>query len=287
VAGFVKLFGSIVHSTIWREPHPVRLVWITMLALSDRRGIVEASLPGLADAARVTLEECEDALKRLSAPDRYSRSSEHEGRRIAPVDGGWALLNHGRYRDRLMSEERQEKSRKGTRERVRRHREKQHVTRYEDPDPRSQIPEADPNAEAESRAAPPPAPARTLDFTESDDESLIPLDLVARADARGVFSDMLSGMPGVTVEQLRDKAREFVSFWTIGAGTGKKRRLWMRKLREDLRRAWREGKLRPPGILEHEARDGSGPDWQIPDEQRRRIEEFKRRKEANAGSGNT
>jgi len=57
-AGYTKLFSSIVHSTVWRESNHVRLVWVTLLALCDRDGRVEASVPGLADAARVTVPEC-------------------------------------------------------------------------------------------------------------------------------------------------------------------------------------------------------------------------------------
>jgi hypothetical protein len=117
---YTKLFSSLVHSTIWREADHVRLVWITMLAISDQDGIVEASIPGLADSARVSLAQCEDALKRLQLPDSYSRSVEHEGRRIAPVEGGWELLNHARYRDKQSPDERRAKAA----ERQRRHRER-------------------------------------------------------------------------------------------------------------------------------------------------------------------
>ena len=31
---FVKLYGSIIHSSIWSEPDHVRIVWLTMLAMS-------------------------------------------------------------------------------------------------------------------------------------------------------------------------------------------------------------------------------------------------------------
>ena len=95
---FTKLFSSITESTIWSEDHPTRLTWITMLAMADRRGRVWASIPGLANRARVTLEEVEAALQKLLSSDKYSRTSEFEGRRIEPIDGGWRLLNHEKYR---------------------------------------------------------------------------------------------------------------------------------------------------------------------------------------------
>lgn len=95
---FTKLFSSITASTIWAEPDHTRLVWITMLAMADQHGRVWASIPGLSNMARVTIEKCEEALVALGSPDKYSRTKEHEGRRVEEIDGGWRLLNHGKYR---------------------------------------------------------------------------------------------------------------------------------------------------------------------------------------------
>jgi hypothetical protein len=89
-----------------------------------------------------------------------------------------------------------------------------------------------------------------------DAETVIPMNIVAQAEERGVLSDMLEHMPGVTREQLEEKAREFVTYWTIGAGAGKRRRNWMARLREDLRRAFHENRLKAPGFIEHAERSG-------------------------------
>ena len=126
-SGYTKLFGSIVASTIWREDDKTRIVWITLLALSDKDGYVAGSIPGLADLARVTIPECEQALEKLQRPDRYSRSPEHDGRRVEVVDGGWLVLNRAKYRDMGWQEDRRERDRV----RQQRHRERQrdcHVT---------------------------------------------------------------------------------------------------------------------------------------------------------------
>lgn len=96
---WTKLFSGILQSTVWQEPMPTKIVWITMLALKDSEGRVEASIPGLAHVAGVALEECEKALERFLSPDPYSRSKEHEGRRIREIEGGWQVLNHFKYRD--------------------------------------------------------------------------------------------------------------------------------------------------------------------------------------------
>lgn len=106
--GYTKLFSSIVASTIWREDDKTRLVWITMLAMKDERHRVEASVPGLADMARVSITECEAALKKLASPDKWSRNQDHEGRRIEKCDGGWAILNGEYYREKMSEDERRE-----------------------------------------------------------------------------------------------------------------------------------------------------------------------------------
>jgi hypothetical protein len=95
---FTKLFSSITESTIWSESSDVRLVWITMLAMADRRGRVWASVPGLANRARVPLADCREALAKFLGPDPDSRTQAFEGRRIEVIDGGWRLLNYEKYR---------------------------------------------------------------------------------------------------------------------------------------------------------------------------------------------
>ncbi len=99
MTGFTKLFSTIIHSTIWREDMHIKVVWITMLAMADRNGRIWASLPGLADAARVSIEQCEDAIVRLSSPDKYSRTKADGGRRIREIEGGWELCNYMKYRE--------------------------------------------------------------------------------------------------------------------------------------------------------------------------------------------
>lgn len=111
MAGYTKLFNSILDSTIWQESSETRLLWITMLAMSDKSGEVLASIPGLAKRAGITIQECETGLSVLLSPDPYSRTPEHEGRRIAIIDGGWRLLNHGKYRALLSADERREYNR--------------------------------------------------------------------------------------------------------------------------------------------------------------------------------
>jgi hypothetical protein len=105
VAGWAKLFGSIVTSSVWTEDDATLRVWIAMLATADSEGIVEGSVPGFASLARVSVEQMENALEKLTAPDPYSRTPDHEGRRLEVVEGGWLILNYAKYRQQAQAKE--------------------------------------------------------------------------------------------------------------------------------------------------------------------------------------
>ena len=109
MSGYTKAFRSLLTSSVWGEPDTTRIVWITLMLEADQDGIVEASVPGLARLAVVSREACETALATFLAPDPDSRTKEHEGRRIAAVDGGWVLLNHPKYRSKSSPDERRAK----------------------------------------------------------------------------------------------------------------------------------------------------------------------------------
>jgi hypothetical protein len=118
MANYTKLFNSIVTSTIWTEDDKTRIVWITMLAICDQNGEVQASIPGLARLSGVSVADAEMAIGKLLSPDKHSRTPDNEGRRIVPIDGGWELLNHAKYRRMASLEDRKE----ATAKRVKRHR---------------------------------------------------------------------------------------------------------------------------------------------------------------------
>jgi hypothetical protein len=155
MAGFTKLCSTIITSSIWSEDHATRIVWVTMLALADADGQVDASLPGLARAANVTLQECEIAVKKFSEPDPYSRTTDYEGRRLCAVDGGWLLLNYAKYRQTRDPVARKEQNR----EAAQKHRDKiAEISRRQPPSaavsqdqPLSAHAEADAEAEKEER----------------------------------------------------------------------------------------------------------------------------------------
>lgn len=97
--GFTKLYSTILDSSVWGESKDVKLLWVTMLAMTKQHGKVTASVGGLARRAGLTREECEAALAVLEAPDPDDSSGVDEGRRVRRVEGGWIVTNHKRYRD--------------------------------------------------------------------------------------------------------------------------------------------------------------------------------------------
>lgn len=97
--GFTLLWQKILNSSLWvKESKETRLVWITILAMKDKAGKVYASVVGLADRAKVTPEECREALIVLLSPDLEDTSKVEEGRRIREIPGGWEVVNHDLYR---------------------------------------------------------------------------------------------------------------------------------------------------------------------------------------------
>ncbi len=97
--GFALLWGKILHSSIWiNESKETRLVWITMLAMKNSKGEIFSSTVGLADAAKVSKDECLMALKVFLSPDADDTSGVDEGRRIRIIPGGWQIVNHDLYR---------------------------------------------------------------------------------------------------------------------------------------------------------------------------------------------
>jgi hypothetical protein len=76
----------------------------------------------------VSIEQCETALHSFLSPDRYSRTKDHEGRRIKEVDGGWLLLNYVKYRELMSAEDVRERAAIRQQEWRKRHPKSQQVT---------------------------------------------------------------------------------------------------------------------------------------------------------------
>lgn len=123
---FAKIFTQIFDSSI-AEDYQVRLVFEDMLKLADVDGVVDMTPEAISRRTNVPLELVRKGIAELEKPDPRSRSSEHEGRRLAKLDGhrdwGWIITNYRRYRDIASEEQRRAK----TRERVKKFRDSKEV----------------------------------------------------------------------------------------------------------------------------------------------------------------
>lgn len=116
-----KLFTKILDSSIWLESTPTRIVWLTLIAAMDEQGYAQfAAVKNVAHRARVTVEEADEALRVLEAPDLDSSNPDNEGRRIERVPGGWIVLNAEKHRQLVTSLVNKEQNRI----RVQRHRDR-------------------------------------------------------------------------------------------------------------------------------------------------------------------
>lgn len=181
---FVKIYGTILDSSIWGEPAPTVKVWITMLAMADMNGFVEASMGGLCRRSAVTPDECIEAVRVLEAPDPDSKNPDHEGRRIERVERGWVILNHKLYRDMRTD------AQIAGAERVRRHRERNaeplHVTDVT----------AEAEVDVDTETTPPPlAHAHAQSPTGSSAQALVS---IVPAEFRQDMEFLLTVVPSVT-----------------------------------------------------------------------------------------
>jgi hypothetical protein len=272
---YTKLFSSILRSSIWLEDDQTVRVWVAMLALADRAGYVGASVGGLAAQARVPRDAAERAIEKFLAPDQDSRSKDFEGRRIEVADRGWILLNYERFRDMRDEEARKEYERKRKAEQ----RAKAKGSVPDSPEMSRTVPacheksaQAEAEAEAEASAERISSPssqdlnplrnenaltrARGADFHDSEHECPCPLNLMEKARERGVLSQLARDFDREP-EWVDWVAHEFVTYWTIGKGSGRSRKHWMTKLRDWARDKHGKGEGPAPGAIAHQQRQAS------------------------------
>lgn len=123
--GFVKLYGTVLESSLWDEDPLVRLTFLTMLVMADVDGFVEAVDTGVARRANLPVEDVIEALRKLEEPDERSKNPAEDGKRIIRVERGWKITNYKWYRE-FRTEEQQLAA-----DRQRRHRSKPRVAESE------------------------------------------------------------------------------------------------------------------------------------------------------------
>jgi hypothetical protein len=148
--GYTKLHAKIVHSSIWSEPHHVRLLWITMLAVADAAGNIEASVGGLSHLARITKAEAVDALAALKGPDDDSTDGSN-GERVTELSPGiYHIINHKHYRDRQTRRQALDAERKRVSRATHTEGKKQHIHKTQTQSPRMSVDKADKSASSDT-----------------------------------------------------------------------------------------------------------------------------------------
>jgi hypothetical protein len=98
---FAKIFHQIFDSSI-AEDYVVRHVFMDLLVLCDRDGVVDMTIQAIARRTNTPGEIIRHGIEELSKPDRESRSAKEDGRRLVPIDShrdwGWQIVNYQHYR---------------------------------------------------------------------------------------------------------------------------------------------------------------------------------------------
>ena len=104
---FFPIDREILTSSIWTDASPEALkVWMYLLfSANPRNGIVRATVPAIAQHNGLTVNQIEEILTWLEGVDRYSRTSDNDGRRIERTPDGIRLITYLKHRDRDYSTE--------------------------------------------------------------------------------------------------------------------------------------------------------------------------------------
>jgi len=88
---------------------------------------------------------------------------------------------------------------------------------------------------------------------------MCPPDLADRLESNGTLRRLAEQLPA-PLESVRDCVRAFVATWTIGKLAGQRRSGWAGRARQWVIDQNAQGKLRPPGAIEHDRNGGrEGP----------------------------
>jgi hypothetical protein len=106
-----KLFESMYDGTLYGQWQGI-VTLQQLVILADEDGIVDMTPPALAARTSIPLEIIKAGIKQLEEADEYSRSPDHDGRRIVLIDPdrpwGWRIVNYAKYRDMRDREQRKE-----------------------------------------------------------------------------------------------------------------------------------------------------------------------------------
>lgn len=101
--GYTPAFDSIYTGSLYGR-WPAAAVWASLLPLMDAQGRIDMSLQAIAGMTGWPLDLLTQGVQQLTEPDEASRTPDHDGRRLLPIDParpwGWIAVNHGKYREK-------------------------------------------------------------------------------------------------------------------------------------------------------------------------------------------
>lgn len=103
MSSYTPVFNSVFDGTMCGK-WPTLPVWLTLLPLADRHGRIDMTLQAISARSGWPIDLLRQAIDELMQPDPDSRSSDHEGRRLIPLDNsrnwGWIVVNHAKYAEK-------------------------------------------------------------------------------------------------------------------------------------------------------------------------------------------
>lgn len=108
---YTKIFKQMYDGTLVGSNHWHTLVTFQqMLILADPEGVVDMTPEAMSRTTGIPVDVLRSGIAELMKPDTNSRTPDHEGRRIIPLDDhrdwGWSITNFTHYRDMVDNETR-------------------------------------------------------------------------------------------------------------------------------------------------------------------------------------
>lgn len=111
---YVKLYPSLWDGSMASDSFDLWALWVFLLAHADVDGFIEMTPEVISRRSGIPPDLVTAGLARLEAPDPRSRSRDHDGRRLEPIDDrgwGWRVVNYTAYRNLKDDDQRRRQNR--------------------------------------------------------------------------------------------------------------------------------------------------------------------------------
>lgn len=109
-----KIFSSMYDGSLYGQWQAI-VTFQQMIVLCNEDGIVDMTPQALAARTSIPLEIIKAGIELLEKPDSYSRTRDHDGRRIELIEAerpwGWRIINYRKYRLLVTAEQKREADR--------------------------------------------------------------------------------------------------------------------------------------------------------------------------------